>query len=48
MRVSVFLALYRILELGWTYTDAMAQVTDVWEPDAVWQAFIQQAFSQQV
>ena len=43
MRVSVFLALYRMLQLGWTYTDAMAQVTDVWEPDAVWLAFIHQA-----
>jgi len=43
MRVSVFLALYRMLQLGWTETDAMAQVTDVWEPDAVWQAFMQQA-----
>lgn len=45
MRVSVFLALYRMLELGWPYTDAMAQVRDIWEPDAVWQAFIQAALS---
>ena len=45
MRVSVFLALYRMLHLGWSYTDAMAEVTDIWEPDEVWQAFIQQAFA---
>jgi len=43
MRVSVFLALYRILQDGWPYADAMAQVLDIWEPDAVWQAFIQKA-----
>ena len=45
MRVSVFLALYRILQLGWPYADAMAQVTDIWEPDAVWQAFMQKALN---
>ena len=45
MRVSVFLALYRMLHLGWNYTDAMAEVTDIWEPDEVWQAFIQQAIA---
>ena len=45
MRVSVFLALYRMLHLDWNYTDAMAEVTDIWEPDEVWQAFIQQAIA---
>ncbi len=45
MRVSVFLALYRILQLGWPYADAMALVTDIWEPDAVWQAFMQKALN---
>lgn len=45
MRVSVFLALYRILQLGWPDADAMAQVTDIWEPDAIWKAFIQKALS---
>ena len=43
MRVSVFLALYRMLQLGWSYPDAMAQVTDIWEPDEVWEAFIKRA-----
>lgn len=42
-RVSVFLALFRILQLGWSYEDAMAQVSDIWEPDAIWQAFMQKA-----
>lgn len=46
MRVSVFLALYRMCELGWPYAEAMAQVTDIWEPDAVWQAFMHKALSQ--
>lgn len=45
MRVSVFLALYRMLHLDWNYADAMAEVTDIWEPDDVWQAFIQQAIA---
>lgn len=45
MRVSVFLALYRMIKLGWSYSDAMTQVTDVWDPDVVWQAFIQKALS---
>jgi len=45
MRVSVFLALYRMLKLGWSHADAMAQVTDIWEPDSVWQIFIDQALS---
>jgi protein tyrosine phosphatase (PTP) superfamily phosphohydrolase (DUF442 family) len=39
-RVSVFMALYRILVLGWEEEKAMADVTDIWEPDKVWQAFI--------
>jgi protein tyrosine phosphatase (PTP) superfamily phosphohydrolase (DUF442 family) len=40
MRASVFLALYRILRLGWTREAAMADVHDVWQPDFVWQSFI--------
>lgn len=45
MRVSVFLALYRILELGWPQEPALAQVREIWEPDAVWQAFIDHALA---
>jgi protein tyrosine phosphatase (PTP) superfamily phosphohydrolase (DUF442 family) len=40
MRVSVFMALYRIRVLGWSEKKAMAAVADIWEPDEVWQAFI--------
>lgn len=43
MRVSVFLALYRMLHLGWSQADAMAGVTDIWEPDIVWHTFIDEA-----
>lgn len=43
MRASVFLALYRILCLGWARDDAMTHVLDIWEPDGVWSDFIRQA-----
>lgn len=46
MRVSVFLALYRILELGWARGEAMAPVHEIWQPNAVWRAFIEQALAQ--
>jgi protein tyrosine phosphatase (PTP) superfamily phosphohydrolase (DUF442 family) len=43
MRVSVFMALYRILHLGWDRERAMEDVRKIWEPNATWDAFIQQA-----
>lgn len=45
-RVSVFLALYRILEQGWPAEDALAAVTDVWEPNEVWQRFMAERLSE--
>lgn len=45
MRASVFLALYRTLWLGWRWDEALPYVHDVWEPDSVWSAFIQQALA---
>lgn len=39
MRVSVFMALYRVLDLGWTPEAALVDVRSIWEPDAVWRAF---------
>lgn len=42
MRVSVFMALYRILKLGWTYQQAFEPVYQLWQPDETWQAFIDQ------
>ena len=41
MRVSVFMALYRIKAEGWIYDKAIADVHDIWKPDEVWSAFIQ-------
>ena len=40
MRVSVFVALYRIRRLGWARERAFADVARIWEPVAVWTAFI--------
>ena len=40
MRVSVFMALYRILRLGWRYERAIEDVYEIWRPDGVWQTFI--------
>ncbi|HYA87386.1 MAG TPA: protein tyrosine phosphatase family protein [Nitrospirota bacterium] len=45
-RVSVFIALYRILEQGWSQEDAMAGVLDVWEPNEAWCRFIEGVLSQ--
>lgn len=45
MRVSVFLALYRILELGWAPDAAMKPVHEIWQPNPVWQEFIRRALA---
>lgn len=39
-RVSAFIALYRILRLGWPRDAAFAEMHAVWEPDAVWTRFL--------
>jgi uncharacterized protein (TIGR01244 family) len=39
-RVPVFLALYRIQRQGWPEDVAFAKMREVWEPDQIWQAFI--------
>ncbi len=44
-RVSVFMALYRIKRLGWSYDEALRDVNKTWTPDAVWQQFINQMIS---
>lgn len=38
-RVSVFMALYRVLRLGWPVNDAWRPVLDIWQPNAVWKTF---------
>ena len=42
MRVPTFLALYRILRLGWKHDKAFAEVYKIWNPydDAGWSKFI--------
>jgi len=43
MRVSVFMALYRILHLGWDRERAMDDVCRIWEPNECWDQFIKEA-----
>jgi uncharacterized protein (TIGR01244 family) len=43
MRVSVFMALYRILRLGWSEDKAFEQVKRIWIPDDTWQTFIDES-----
>lgn len=40
MRVSVFVGLYRVIELDWPKDDAFALMDSLWEPNAVWKVFI--------
>ncbi len=40
MRVSAFVALYRINRLGWSHEAAFTDLQRIWEPNAVWRAFI--------
>ena len=44
-RVSVFVALHRILNQGWHRQQAMADVLAIWEPDHTWNAFIETALA---
>jgi hypothetical protein len=45
MRVSAFVALYRILRLGWSRERALADLHRIWDPDQVpvWAAFMAEA-----
>jgi protein tyrosine phosphatase (PTP) superfamily phosphohydrolase (DUF442 family) len=47
MRVSVFMALYRILEEGWECEDAFVDVNKIWEPNDIWQTYIKVMLSQE-
>ena len=40
MRVSVFIGLYRKLQLGMTDKDAFPLMKSIWEPDEIWSTFI--------
>lgn len=39
-RVTAFLGLYRVARLGWDAEPAFAMMRALWQPDAVWAAFI--------
>ncbi len=41
-RVSVFIALYRVIRLNWDRDPAFDLVRDLWQPDPIWQSFIEQ------
>jgi protein tyrosine phosphatase (PTP) superfamily phosphohydrolase (DUF442 family) len=43
MRVSAFVYLYRVLQLNLPRDIAMADLQRIWQPDPVWQAFIDSA-----
>jgi uncharacterized protein (TIGR01244 family) len=42
MRVSVFMALYRVKSLGWSREAAMQAVYKIWQPNEIWNNFIDQ------
>ncbi|OOZ36086.1 protein tyrosine phosphatase family protein [Solemya velesiana gill symbiont] len=46
MRVSAFMTLYRICCLGWYPEAALSEIRRIWEPDAVWQQFIEEQIAQ--
>ncbi|HHM04971.1 MAG TPA: phosphatase [Gammaproteobacteria bacterium] len=45
MRASVFVALYRFRHEGRAKSGILADIRTVWEPDAVWTAFLHQALA---
>lgn len=44
-RVPVFVALDRILRVGWSREAALEEMNKGWSPDATWQTFIDQALA---
>lgn len=40
MRVSSFVALYRVIKEGWNYSDAVNDVYKIWKPNDIWSDFI--------
>ena len=45
MRVSAFLFLYRVLRQGMPLEAARATMTQIWEPNVIWQKFITDALA---
>lgn len=48
IRVTVFLCLYRVIEQRWEREVAFAQLSELWQPDKVWSAFIESALESNV
>ncbi len=46
MRVSAFVFLYRVLRQGLSVEEAKASMNQIWEPNEVWQAFIDAQLAQ--
>ena len=45
MRVSSFVALYRVIKEGWDYSDAVNDVYKIWKPNDIWSDFIRSELS---
>jgi protein tyrosine phosphatase (PTP) superfamily phosphohydrolase (DUF442 family) len=45
MRVSVFMALFRIMKEDWPREEAMKSLQQVWLPNAIWKRFIDKSLS---
>src|SRR5712691_5487585 len=45
MRVSAFLFLYRVLRQGMPLEAARATMAEIWEPNPIWQKFINEALA---
>jgi protein tyrosine phosphatase (PTP) superfamily phosphohydrolase (DUF442 family) len=45
MRVSAFMFLYRVLRQGMPLEEARATMRQIWEPNAIWQKFIDAALA---
>jgi protein tyrosine phosphatase (PTP) superfamily phosphohydrolase (DUF442 family) len=43
--VSAFIALHRVRQLGWSRAAALAELHQIWEPDAVWLQFLEVQFA---
>jgi hypothetical protein len=46
MRVSAFMFLYHVLRQGMPLEAARATMRQIWEPNAIWQKFIDEALAQ--
>ena len=45
MRVSSFVALYRVIKENWDYADAVNDVYRIWKPNKIWSDFIHSELS---